>query len=865
LKVDQTVNAILSLHSDDSLDVFDMNNSIEFPITLINGSFELTTAEIINGSLSIFGFLSVVDSQNRPNYEPDTTIIFKIINLKVAVLVWDTEPPASVNRGDNFAVAISGGTGGVPENINILSNLTDPADILFDATTNLPISVVQLNAGGTFAATWYFSGGEGDDVGNVLTINDSENEKYADVPTAAFNIDGATIFIRKLTQEIVIVDRVGVNENKLTLVFVSGEFNDNTIFKLKVEFRDSNGALINFDDIVNLSIKDSLNQDIQWLLPDSGTVITVPLVGGEALGPAVDCSVQLPPFNIPTATISANITFQGELFEATLPGLTWILVQSLVQTLVIEDSVVKLKEIVRSLSQELIIEDTQFSGLFQIFEESLVQLLEVVDKLTVDFTDVSVIQVAQTLEILDQVQVVFNNVSQLNLAQNLIIEDQVAVEFTNTHNISLEQTLVIQDLLSVIHQNTTETLITQQAEVAHIITHTLNDTFVASLVQTLEVLDIVAVQVDKITELSLEQTLVLVDVVQVIHNDQIPVEIFQTLGIEDVVNVVHSNVTAVSLLQNLVIEDKLQITFNDITALSVVQNLVIEDVLAVIHDNLTEVQLSQDLVIEDTVVVDLDNVTTPSLSQDLVIEDVVDVIKIGTIFTSIKHEASVDHVITAVNLTQKLTDELIIEDSAIEPFHIGLSQDLIIEDAVDGRTILNAGLYHWILKSVPDMAADNFIELCVQDGITNFGLNFWIDSDPWQNSPTQEFHNEVFIDGVLDSSATDFAGQFSRTGTLANGSVRRAAQRFNITNGGILTAITVSTRPPTGLGMENVVMEVRSGGAIDGGVLVAIQTGATINAFGDFTFNNFSRSKFKATINKCNGKLNTIIHVKNIK
>jgi len=308
-----TTDAILSIHNVDSADTLSLGD-LENEITLVNGSYSISTAQITGGSGVDYSFLSVVDKSERDNFEPDTVTV-KIIDDKTGTLTWDTEPSGTIGRYDQFSVAISGGTGGAPETITVQSLLSDPDDGL-QHDDGTPVTTIELDAAGEYTGNWYIDGGAGTDTGNRLVLKDEVNNKYADAPTSDFTIGGLST--ASITQSLSISDNLLANEVSLSVTLLDGTLDNGSVFHLQVALEDSEGNVIDYDTPCEISIADANGTPMYWLQPQASVLITDAMVTGLALGAGDDCEVQVATSNTSPATVTASIVYNGQTITGTL-------------------------------------------------------------------------------------------------------------------------------------------------------------------------------------------------------------------------------------------------------------------------------------------------------------------------------------------------------------------------------------------------------------------------------------------------------------------------------------------------------------------------------------------------------------------
>ena len=425
-KLINTVSAVLSLHSYDDGDKWLSNGQWEQNINITNGVYSITDAQIVGGSGTDNCFLSCSDRFNRTNWNVGTTEVFDVTDAKTGVLTWDTEPPANVKRGIVFPIAISGGTGGSVETIDTIKTFTDTADKLYDNATGLVITTIELDVSGEYSGSWYIDGGSGTDTDNKVTLKDSLYGKYADKPCTVFSIGGLSV--ARVSHDVVLKQAISADAAVLSLAFVSGEFNNETPFYLKVELRDDEGTLIPYSGAVTLSIKDSDNDNIPWLLPSAGTTIFVPMTNGEALGLGVECQVQLFSSHDSPATIYAQLTYNGKLMTASVVK-SWHIGEDIVQSFSmsqltdlllakviteshivdVEHSILATSEAISSIRDTLIAEHVITVEHAKIFYEAVIQAFSVQDIISYVFNNITTDHIKQSFNFDEVLTVVIKN------------------------------------------------------------------------------------------------------------------------------------------------------------------------------------------------------------------------------------------------------------------------------------------------------------------------------------------------------------------------------------------------------------------------------------------------------------------------
>jgi hypothetical protein len=302
-RVNNTVSARLSLHSEDTGDVL-TTGVIEKNITLTNGEYSVTNEQITGGTTTQYsGSLSCVDALLRSDYTAGTSEYFSITNVKTGVLTWTTSPPATVQRGVPFSVGIGGGVAGQTFQISFVGG--DAADAIYDGET--AITTVTLGGGGTYSGTWNISGGSGADVGIRIKIHDYQYSTYADAVTSLFNISSISI-VKKLVQSLVVTQNIIADAPQLEITFISGVMMNDTIFRLRFRLLDSNGAVIDYDEEVNIWAYDGAGNLVNWLYPGAVQYFNDIMTDGVWEG---DYKISIPGGTVEPITVYAELMYGG--------------------------------------------------------------------------------------------------------------------------------------------------------------------------------------------------------------------------------------------------------------------------------------------------------------------------------------------------------------------------------------------------------------------------------------------------------------------------------------------------------------------------------------------------------------------------
>jgi hypothetical protein len=272
----ETLDIKLSLHSEDTGDVFAGSGFTEEQISMTNGEYTVTNKQITGGTTQQeYVTLSCVDKLGRAEYTSGISEPFKLVAPKTGVLTWAAGPTGSIARGTAITISITGGVAG--EVIDVERWELDAQDDIHD-TNGLDVTSITLGGGGTYSGTWRVVGGSGTQTGAYFRLVDSRYSKYANADSSTFNIPG-NIFVRQLTQSLVVQQQVIPNSNKLVLTRVSGVIDG--IIRLNASYRDADDNIItSYNGAVEFYALDANDNEVQWSAPASCTSFIPAMVAG---------------------------------------------------------------------------------------------------------------------------------------------------------------------------------------------------------------------------------------------------------------------------------------------------------------------------------------------------------------------------------------------------------------------------------------------------------------------------------------------------------------------------------------------------------------------------------------------------------
>lgn len=233
-----TKSVTLAFASSDGSDSFNLTN-----ITLVNGSYSTTTAQITGGSGSDSG--SIVASTSGYT---SATASFDIIDA-LSTLSWDTYP-SSVTRESTFSVAISGGSAALT--LTVTLNSSDPDDKLYDNSGE--ITSITLDGSGAFsAADWYIKGGTIDAHGSI-TLHDA-TRAYEDATCPQFDISGVSTLNVSHTM---VMSQANTANAETSVITVPASIDAGVAFSLTATRKDSDGdTLTSFNGYFIIQIYDN--------------------------------------------------------------------------------------------------------------------------------------------------------------------------------------------------------------------------------------------------------------------------------------------------------------------------------------------------------------------------------------------------------------------------------------------------------------------------------------------------------------------------------------------------------------------------------------------------------------------------------